>query len=111
MYFPPIDPPVRDLEALRVFEEPSPGHARKQAAVYSLLQLGVPITGVERLIQSAPWPPEKKAKWLKNARDIAGKTGACPICTDFDLEEDCPVGAYLASPEARMTPMEVDLLG
>jgi len=101
---------VRDLVALAVFETARPKSGWKYGAIRSLLERGVPEAGIAALIASAPWEPENRAKWHAQLARIARRTAVCPYCVD-EPEADCRVAQYLASREARLTAMEVDLLG
>ena len=102
---------VDDLAALRVFENPRPKSGHKYGAIKTLLQRAVPEVGIARLIEAAPWEEENKVKWRAQLVKIAKVTHSCPFCETDGAEADCPVGRYMGSAEARMTPMEVDLLG
>lgn len=62
---------MRDLEALRVFETPRPGHYRKFWAINELMRGGVPKEGIRELIKRAPWGVESQEKWLKNLASLS----------------------------------------
>lgn len=104
------DARVRDLAALAVFEAPRPQSGAKFGAIKTLLELGVHVEGLRRLVDRAPWSDENKAKWQAQIGKIAVKTVVCPFCAAGEHETDCPVAKYLASVEARMTEMEIALL-
>lgn len=76
----------------------------------TLLGQGVPEAGLHELVERAPWPSDNKAKWHRQVAKIARKAIVCPFCLEGP-EPSCPVAKYMATDEAHLSPMEVDLLG